>query len=153
YNSIIGTSRYANPLQGQDGWTGIGTVWGTSVVDLSAFVSGSDSIRINFEFGKDCGGYDGWYIDDFRVYFCACDGALFCDDGAFCTGTESCVDGLCQPGYDPCAGGYCDEGNELCVATFFWDDFDNGNIRGWELGSADDTASQGQWEIGDPVGT
>ncbi|UCE59012.1 MAG: M4 family metallopeptidase [Phycisphaerales bacterium] len=153
YNSLIGPSRYVNPLQGQAGWTGIGKAWGTSVVDLGYFVSGGASIRIRFDFGKDCGGYDGWYVDDFRVYFCACDGALFCDDDTFCTGTESCVDGLCRPGDDPCAGGYCDEGNELCVATFFWDDFDNGNIRGWELGSADDTASQGQWEIGDPVGT
>ncbi|UCE59010.1 MAG: M4 family metallopeptidase [Phycisphaerales bacterium] len=153
YNSLLDLSGAANPLRGEPGWSGVSTTWGTSVVDLSAFVNGSETIQIRFDFGRDCRGFDGWYVDDFKVYVCSCDADAFCDDGLFCTGRETCVDGLCRLTDNPCAGAYCDEINELCLATLFWDDFEDGNSRGWELGTADDTATQGQWEIGDPIGT
>ena len=37
--------------------------------------------------------------------------------------------------------------------ALFEERFENGNTNGWTMGGADDTADQGTWEIGDPVGT
>ncbi len=73
YNTFIMAEVYGNtnPLRGLEGWTGAGGKWGTSVVDLSVFASGGDTIRVRFDFGKNgCIGSDGWYIDDFEVYTC-----------------------------------------------------------------------------------
>ncbi|UCC31157.1 MAG: M4 family metallopeptidase [Phycisphaerales bacterium] len=74
YNSILrSASSYenTNPLAGQQAWTGVGGRWGTSVVDLSSFADGGDTIEVRFDFGKDgCNGLTGWYVDDFVVYSC-----------------------------------------------------------------------------------
>jgi len=74
YNSILrSASSYGNtnPLAGQQAWIGIGGRWGTSVVDLSSFAGGRDTVEIRFDFGKDgCTGFTGWYVDDFVVYTC-----------------------------------------------------------------------------------
>ncbi|MGD2111572.1 MAG: M4 family metallopeptidase, partial [Phycisphaerae bacterium] len=74
YNSLIrsgGGSGNDNPLEGEQGWTGVGGRWGRSVIDLSTMASGGDAIEFRFDFGKDgCAGYSGWYLDDFRVYAC-----------------------------------------------------------------------------------
>lgn len=61
-----------NPLQGQPGFSGIGTLWATSLVNLSALVPASGAtIQLRFDFGKDgCTGYSGWYIDDLAIYDC-----------------------------------------------------------------------------------
>lgn len=69
YNaSLLGT----NPLAGEEGWTGAGTEWGTSIVDLSGIASGGDSVLLRFDFGKDgCYGITGWFIDDVELYTCA----------------------------------------------------------------------------------
>ncbi|MFQ5591033.1 MAG: M4 family metallopeptidase [Phycisphaerae bacterium] len=143
-----------NPLEGETAWTGVAVAWGTSVVDLSSFVSGGDTVQVRFDFGKDAGrGYDGWFVDDFVVYVCACDTDAFCDDGVFCNGRESCWDGFCKKGTVPCGDDYCDESNMDCFPAVFWDDFGNGNLRGWELGTPDDTATGGRWVVGNPVGT
>ncbi len=154
YNTTIASSVGHNPLDGQPAWAGLGGPWGISVVDLSHFVSGSQTVQIRFDFGKDgCRGYDGWWVDDLVVYVCACATDDVCDDGVYCTGAETCVDGFCKKGDQPCVDEYCDEFGLTCIPTVFWDDFDNGNLRGWELGTADDTATDGTWIIGNPIGT
>ncbi|MHC4697891.1 MAG: M4 family metallopeptidase, partial [Planctomycetota bacterium] len=166
YNTFLEPSGSNNPLAGESAWSGVGGPWGTSVVDLSQFVgpplrttdhlvTGSQTIQIRFEFGKDrCGGYDGWFVDDFVVYICSCDSDAFCDDGVFCNGAETCVGGLCRKGDEPCTDDYCDEHNTACIPAVFWDDFNSGNLRGWELESAANSANEdGFWTIGNPVGT
>ncbi|MHC4698216.1 MAG: M4 family metallopeptidase [Planctomycetota bacterium] len=155
YNATIwGTGTIdGNPLQGQRGWTGVAAGWGTSLVDLSSLVEGGDTIRIRFDFGKDPnGGYDGWYVDNFTVYVCTCDNDAFCDDGVFCNGAETCVGGFCRKGDEPCADDYCDEADTACIPAVFWDDFNNGNLRGWELASEENSAGEdGWWTIGNPT--
>ena len=91
---------------------------------------------------------------------CASDGSCVstdddtneCDDGVFCNGPEVCQAGECIYETDPCVG-YCHEDADICVPILFWDDFENGNSRGWEMDSPDNTAIRGFWEIGDPIGT
>ena len=73
YNAIIRPPFYGNtnPLRNQEGWTGIGGRWGTSLVDLSRLVSPGDTVEFRFDFGKDgCTGRVGWYIDDVEVSVC-----------------------------------------------------------------------------------
>jgi Zn-dependent metalloprotease len=62
-----------NPLQGQPSFSGMGTVWATSLLDLSSFVPANGAlIQLRFDLGKDgCGGYIGWYVDDLTIYDCA----------------------------------------------------------------------------------
>jgi hypothetical protein len=63
----------ANPLAGEAAYTGIdegelSSSWGQSQIDLGAFASGGDNIRIRFDFGNDgCGGVQGWYLANFKV--------------------------------------------------------------------------------------
>ncbi len=60
-----------DPLQGQPGFTGTGTAWATSLINLSSFTLGGDSIQLRFDLGKDgCTGYIGWYIDSLAIYDC-----------------------------------------------------------------------------------
>jgi bacillolysin len=61
-----------NPLQGQPGFSGVGTLWATSLINLSTFVPASGAtIQLRFDIGKDgCTGYSGWYIDDLAIYDC-----------------------------------------------------------------------------------
>ncbi|WP_353719795.1 M4 family metallopeptidase [Dyadobacter sp. 676] len=80
YNNFLNYASAGNdnPLASQPAFTGsdegsvIGT-WGQSQVNLSALgLVAGNTIQFRFELGTDgCGGYDGWYIDDFRVYSCA----------------------------------------------------------------------------------
>ncbi|MBU0718520.1 MAG: M4 family metallopeptidase, partial [Planctomycetes bacterium] len=55
YNTTLNSAAEGstNPLAGQRGWSGAGGGWGTSVVDLSEFVAGGETIRLQFDFGKD----------------------------------------------------------------------------------------------------
>lgn len=71
-----------NPRAGQAAWTSAGGGWGTSVMDLGAFVSGGETIQIRFDFSKDgCNGIDGWYVDDVVVYDCPdCDDSALADN-------------------------------------------------------------------------
>jgi hypothetical protein len=72
-----------NPLAGQEAWTGIAAGWGTSLINLAAYVVPGDSIRLRFDFGKDgCTGYLGWFVDDFEVYHCPgdCNGSGMPDE-------------------------------------------------------------------------
>ena len=157
YNeTLVATQGWHNPMVGQRAWSGSGGVWGTSVIDLGDLNVEGTSIRLRFDYGKDgCRGLDGWYVDDFRVYFCVCGTDAFCDDGIFCNGAEACVDNFCQKGSDPCDGQYCSEQSNTCTAAAFWDNFENGNVKGWELASPDNTVAfpSNNWLIGDPVRT
>ncbi len=64
-------SGNTNPLAGRAAWSGIGGQWGTSVVDLSGFAKGGETIEVRFEFGKDgCTGRVGWFVDDVDVFGC-----------------------------------------------------------------------------------
>ena len=65
-----------NPKAGERAWTGSNPLtgvgsWGTTIVDLSSFVQPGQSFKLRWEFGLDgCGGADGWYVDNIRVYNC-----------------------------------------------------------------------------------
>lgn len=80
YNSTLKTSGELNnnPLQGQSAFTGAdgGSVagsWGQSRIDLSSLgLLAGQTIQFRWDLGTDgCGGWDGWYIDDVRVYTCS----------------------------------------------------------------------------------
>ncbi len=67
-----------NPLAGQPAFSGNdgGTIsgsWGQSRIDLSTLgLQAGQSIQLRWQLGTDgCNGYDGWYIDDVRLYTCA----------------------------------------------------------------------------------
>lgn len=154
YNTTINGGDNTNPMANEAGWSGAGGQWGTSLIDLSGYVTGGETIQIRFDFGKDyCNGVDGWYVDDFEVYICTCDVDEDCDDGQFCTGTESCVGGFCQTTGNPCGTDFCDEDADACLPAVFWDDFENGNAQGWDLYGPNSTASTGDWIVGNPNGT
>jgi Zn-dependent metalloprotease len=80
YNNLL-TSTTAgnnNPLAGQPAFTGTDAgaltgSWGQSQVNLTSLgLVPGNSIQFRFELGTDgCGGVDGWYIDDLRVFTCA----------------------------------------------------------------------------------
>jgi hypothetical protein len=46
--------------------------WGTSIVDLSGYAHGGDTIRLRFDMSTDfcLGTGSGWYLDNVRVYAC-----------------------------------------------------------------------------------
>ncbi|SDF42691.1 Por secretion system C-terminal sorting domain-containing protein [Dyadobacter soli] len=80
YNNFLNSSMAGNlnPLASEPVFTGVdqGVVlgsWGQSQVDLSSIgLVPGNTIQFRFEVGTDgCRGWDGWYIDDFRVYSCA----------------------------------------------------------------------------------
>ncbi len=157
YNSAlipVGAGN-TNPLGSQPGWTGAGGGWGTSLVDLSGFVSGSETVQVRFDFGKDgCTGVLGWYVDDFEVYSCPCTIDSECDDGRFCSGPESCSGGICQSAGAPCGMNVCDDDNDAClVGVRFRERFEDGNLQGWDLYAPGSTATRGAWTIGNPTGT
>jgi Zn-dependent metalloprotease len=73
YNSRLSLDN-TNPLAGRDAWTGVNLipgVWGTTLIDLSGFVTGGESVQFLFQFGKDgCTGTIGWFVDDFELLTC-----------------------------------------------------------------------------------
>lgn len=78
YNATMFTVDQGNtsPLAGQPGFTGTdgGAVdgsWGRSIIDLTGIAKAKDKVRLRFDLGNDgCGGVDGWYVDDVKVYQC-----------------------------------------------------------------------------------
>jgi len=141
-----------NPMAGQYAWTGSSS-WGSTLLDLYDFVSGGETIRLRFEFGKDgCTGIVGWYVDDVEIYSCPCTADGHCDDGRFCTGTESCAAGVCQRNAGIC-GDICSEPADTCRVTVFQEDFESGNGQGWNLNGTGSTAASGAWVFGQPNGT
>lgn len=80
YNNLLNTAEAGNtnPLQGQEAFTGANEgalkgSWGQSQIDLTSIgLLAGGNIKFRWEVGTDgCGGVDGWYIDDVRVYTCA----------------------------------------------------------------------------------
>ncbi|UCE59306.1 MAG: M4 family metallopeptidase [Phycisphaerales bacterium] len=133
-------------------FSGTSEVWFTSVADLSTFASGGDTMQLMFEFGdRFYSAMGGWYIDDVRLHACACGDDSDCDNGVFCDGVGTCIDGYCETP-DPCPGEVCDETSESCLPTTFFEDFENGNLQGWDLRAPGSTATEGDWLIGDPNG-
>ncbi|MEK6675732.1 MAG: M4 family metallopeptidase [Planctomycetota bacterium] len=130
-----------NPKASEPSWCGAGGVWGTTLIDLSGFVTGGQTVQIRFDLSKDgCTGVVGWYVDDLSIYTCTCDSNGDCDDGRYCNGAETCVGGVCQAGTDRCD-------------TIFSENYDAGNGQGWTLSGAGSTAITGTWIFGDPNGT
>jgi hypothetical protein len=78
YNNSLLTFPFTdNVRMGQPAFTGTdgGSVdgsWGTSIVDLSSYAQGGDTIRLRFDMSTDfCFGTGlGWYLDNVRVYGC-----------------------------------------------------------------------------------
>ncbi len=107
YNSVLQPTNQGNtnPFAGQAAFTGSGGGWGTSVVNLGSYVTGGETIRIRFDFGKDgCSGVDGWYMDDFEIFDCGCSMAQECDDGDPCT-IDYCEFAVCTTlDVAPCSG-------------------------------------------------
>ncbi|HEV7379916.1 MAG TPA: M4 family metallopeptidase [Dyadobacter sp.] len=73
-----------NPLRGQPGFSGanqgsVGGSWGQSRINLSTLnLTSGQTIQLRWDFGTDgCGGLDGWYIDDFRIYNCSAPSVQF----------------------------------------------------------------------------
>jgi len=61
-----------NPMASEEAFSGAGGGWGTSLIDVSTFVEGGTNVQFRFDFGKDgCTGLDGWYVDDFELFYCA----------------------------------------------------------------------------------
>ncbi len=80
YNNFLNyvSAGNDNPMASEPVFTGadqgsvIGT-WGQSQINLTSLglVAGGN-IQFKFDLGTDgCGGFDGWYVDDIRVYTCA----------------------------------------------------------------------------------
>lgn len=112
YNITLALSGNTNPMAGEAAWSGGASSsnnWGTSLVDLSGYVSGGETVQFRFDFGKDgCTGLTGWFVDDVELYDCpgfvdcnnntvndACDldcGAAGC--GAPCGGSADCNENL-----------------------------------------------------------
>ena len=63
-----------NPKAGQYAWSGADPevpAFGTTKVDLSSLVRPGDKFKLRWEFGLDgCGGNQGWYVDNIRVFNC-----------------------------------------------------------------------------------
>ena len=74
YNASLAAASAGNtnPLAGQPAFSGSGGGgWIQSIVDLSRYAGPGDTIRLRFDFGANgCGGVDGWYTDDVKVYYC-----------------------------------------------------------------------------------
>jgi Zn-dependent metalloprotease len=79
YNaSLAPASSNDNPMAGEAAWTGgdggaVSSKWGQSQIDLSKIgVDPGDTVQFRWDLGSDgCNGWDGWYVDDVRVYSCA----------------------------------------------------------------------------------
>jgi Zn-dependent metalloprotease len=68
------TDQNTNPKAGQYAWSGADPevpAFGTTKVDLSGLVQPGDTFQLRWEFGLDgCGGNQGWYVDNIRVFNC-----------------------------------------------------------------------------------
>ena len=65
--------EFGNPLGGRQGFGGQSNGYGSSRLDLGSLAG--QSVRFRFRIGTDDdtgfdAGYDGWYIDDVRIYRC-----------------------------------------------------------------------------------
>ncbi|WP_426246637.1 M4 family metallopeptidase [Nocardioides sp. LHG3406-4] len=66
-----------NPMAGEEAFTGTDggtntTVWGTSVIDLTALgIEGGDTVQFRLDIGREgCGGVSGWWVDNIKLMQC-----------------------------------------------------------------------------------
>ena len=68
------TDQNTNPKAGQYAWSGADPEvprFGTTKAKLSSLVKPGDKFKLRWEFGLDgCGGNQGWYVDNIRVFNC-----------------------------------------------------------------------------------
>jgi bacillolysin len=70
YNTTIHTG-FGNPLAGRRAFGGLGTGYRSTRINLGAALAGK-SVKFRWRIGTDdLFGYDGWDVDDIRVYTCA----------------------------------------------------------------------------------
>jgi bacillolysin len=99
YNKTLdNTSNNDNPLKGQTAFTGadansVSGTWGQSQVSFAGIsLAAGDNIRLRWEVGTDgCNGWDGWYLDEIRIYTCTA-----ITDGFTIAQTNS-PQSVCQP--------------------------------------------------------
>ncbi len=105
YNEALktGAQGNTNPLAGQDSWTGadggsVSGTWGQSQIDLSSIgVGAGDNVQFRWEMGTDgCNGWDGWYIDDVRVYTCAMPAVSFTSSSSTVSEANANISNQCQ---------------------------------------------------------
>ncbi|UCG16924.1 MAG: M4 family metallopeptidase [Phycisphaerales bacterium] len=126
--------------------------WFTSLVDLGPLVHGGDVVQFMFEFAdRFYSRAHGWYIDDVKLYACTCGDAGDCPTNGFCDGVYQCPGGYCVT-VEPCPQQACDEDADTCLPTALYEDFESGNVQGWQLRGSGSTAVEGDWIIGDPNG-
>ena len=79
YNSAFLATGNTNPRAGQKAFTGnddgysngVGSSWGTSIIDLTGLVTAGQTVKLRWDFSNDnCGGasYYGWFVDNISVY-------------------------------------------------------------------------------------
>ncbi|TDE11640.1 M4 family metallopeptidase [Dyadobacter psychrotolerans] len=110
-NGYNGTISSGNPLAGQVAFTGFDTgtvlgVWGQSRINLTALgLDAGEQIQFRWDLGTDlCGGVDGWYIDNVRVYSCETPlvpTVLFAKSSTTVNEAEALTDGLSPAGCLP----------------------------------------------------
>ncbi|WAC11800.1 M4 family metallopeptidase [Dyadobacter pollutisoli] len=99
YNNFFGGGE-TNPLQYQGTFTGsdygsFTSNWGQSQIDLSLLgLLPGHKIQFRWDLGTDQAiGWDGWYIDDVRVYSCELPTVQFASDSSFTFEGEAFVTG------------------------------------------------------------
>jgi Zn-dependent metalloprotease len=100
YNSSV---NGGNPFTGQEAFSGgdqgsTSSGWGNSRIDLSSLgLNAGQTIRLRWDLSSDgCIGWDGWYIDDVRVYSCTTPTVQFVSAAATLNEGEANIGGL-QP--------------------------------------------------------
>jgi Zn-dependent metalloprotease len=78
YNQTLSVSENTNPLAGQHAFSGadegsVSGTWGQSRINLAALgMAPGQSVQFRWDLGSDgCNGWDGWYLDNVRMYSCA----------------------------------------------------------------------------------
>ena len=96
YNTNLSDVSGNNPLKGQDVFSGANSGyvlsdWGQSQVNLTALgLLPGQTIQFRWELGTDgCDSWDGWYIDDVRIYACAAPTVQFTEGSSFIKESEA----------------------------------------------------------------
>ncbi len=104
YNDQLNTVGQGNdnPVAGQDAFTGadggsLSCVWGQSQVNLSSIgVVANSTLQLRWEVSTDgCNGWDGWYLDDVRVYTCVIPAVSFTTESSTINESDAVIDNAC----------------------------------------------------------
>ncbi|MCE6988253.1 M4 family metallopeptidase [Dyadobacter sp. CY323] len=98
YNSTVAGD---NPLAGNEAFSGgdegsFNSGWGNSRIDLSSLgLMAGNKIRLRWDLSSDgCLGWDGWYIDDIRVYTCALPTVQFVTETSLINESQATISNL-----------------------------------------------------------